>query len=71
MTMVQSNNGYVPSKGLADRLKKLSQFYDPEFASEMQLPDDTLITPMTPYKKRIQFRVFEFDHLIDSSNITV
>lgn len=35
------------------------------------MPFDTLITPLTPYKKRIRFKVFEMEKLIDSSNITV
>jgi lysophospholipase len=35
------------------------------------LPEDTLITPVTPYEKRIRYRVIEFDELIDSANITV
>jgi 60kDa lysophospholipase len=35
------------------------------------LADDVLITPVTPYGKRIRFQVLEFETLIDSSNITV
>ena len=34
----------------------------------MQLGEDTLITPETPYHKRIKYTVLEFDTLIDSSN---
>ena len=30
-----------------------------------------MITPETPYHKRIKFTVLEFDELIDSSNIVV
>lgn len=30
--MVQSENGYVSSKGLANRLKRYDQFYDVEKA---------------------------------------
>lgn len=71
ITMVQSENGYVSSKGLANRLKRYDQFYDVEKAKELGLKEDTLITPVTPYGKRIRFRVLEFEKLIDSSNITV
>jgi lysophospholipase len=71
LCMVQSENGYVPCFGLADRLKKYDKFYDGEKATELGLPSDTLITPVTPYKKRIRFKVIEFEKLIDSSNITV
>ena len=69
--MVHSDNGYVPAKGLAERLKKYDKFYDADKAQELNLPFDTLITPLTPYKKRIRFKVFEMEKLIDSSNITV
>ena len=69
--MVQSENGYVASKGLAKRLKAYDKFYDRAKAEKLGLPEDTLITPITPYKKRIRFKVLEFEKLIDSSNITV
>ena len=71
LTMVQSENGYVASKGLADRLKIYKQFYDEEKAKELELGPDTLITPVTPYGKRIKFMILEWDDLIDSSNIKV
>lgn len=71
LTMVHSENGYVASRGLANRLKDYRMFYDADKAKELGLRDDTLITPVTPYGKRIQFTIYEFENLIDSSNIKV
>lgn len=51
--MVKTSRGYVPLKGLADRLKKFHSFYDEEMAKLLELPGDTLVTPETPYHKRI------------------
>lgn len=69
--MVKTSRGYMVSKGLAQRLKKFHSFYDDEMANLLDLPHDTLITPETPYHKRVQFTVLEFEELIDSSNIMV
>jgi hypothetical protein len=69
--MVKSENGYICAKGLANRLKMIDKFYDADKARELGLDDNTLITPVTPYKKRIRFRVYEMENLIDSSNIRV
>jgi hypothetical protein len=49
----------------------IDKFYDEDKAQELGLDAETLITPVTPYKKRIRFRVFEMENLIDSSNIRV
>lgn len=69
--MVRSENGYVSAKGLANRLKAYEQFYDSKKARDLNLPDDTLITPVTAYGKRIRFKVLEMETLVDSSNLTV
>ena len=69
--MVKTPRGYMVQKGLADRLKKFHSFYDDEFGKLLQLDSDTLVTPETPYHKRIQFTMLEFEELIDSSNIMV
>ena len=69
--MVQTANGYAPMKGLANRLKQSHEFYDKEFADLINLPSEWLVTPVTPLKQRIRFRVLEFDNLIDSSNIRI
>ena len=69
--MVQTDNGYEPAKNLAQRLKKYQTFYDAEECKRLGVGDDILITPPTAYKSRIRFKVFEYDNLIDSSNIEV
>jgi len=69
--MVKTERGYMVSKGLAGRLKKFHSFYDDEFAEQLGLPDNILVTPETPYHKRIVYTMLEFDDLIDSSNIMV
>jgi lysophospholipase len=69
--MVKTSRGYVPQRGLAERLKKFHSFYDEEYSKELSLPADTLITPETPYHKRVLFTLLEFEDLIDSSNIVL
>ena len=69
--MVKTPRGYMVQKGLADRLKKFHSFYDDEMAKMLDLPPDTLVTPETPYHKRVQYTMLEFEELIDSSNIMV
>ena len=67
--MVQTTDGYVPAKGLANRLKDFKTFYDKEESLRLGVDKDTLVTPPSAYKSRIRFKVLEFDDLIDSSNI--
>lgn len=69
--MVKTPKGYMVSKGLAGRLKKFHSFYDEEMAKMLNLPEDQLVTPETPYHKRVIYTMLEFDELIDSSNIMV
>ena len=69
--MVRTEKGYVAQKGLVDRLKNYLCFNDEEKKEEMRLPPDTLITPITPFQKRIKMTIREFDELIDSSNISI
>ncbi len=52
-------------------MKKFHSFYDDEMGKLLELPPDTLITPETPYHKRVQYTMLEFEELIDSSNIMV
>jgi 60kDa lysophospholipase len=37
----------------------------------MGIEDNECITPITPFQKRIMYKVVEFDDLIDSSNINI
>ena len=69
--MVKTPKGYMVEKGLIHRLKKYQVFYDEAHAKELNLPEDTLITPETPYHKRILVKLLEFDELLDSSNMVM
>ena len=69
--MVQTDQGYTTGKGLAQRLKKYPTFYDQAECNKLGVSDDTLITPLTAFKNRIKFKVYEFDKLIDSCNIEI
>lgn len=71
LCMVSSDDGYVTSKGLGNRLKKIHTFYDREFCEENSVEDEWLVTPLTPHGKRIRYKVLEFPELVDSSNITL
>ena len=37
----------------------------------MKIGENECITPMTPFEKRIMYRVVEFEDLLDSSNINI
>ena len=71
--MVHTDRGYVAQKGFINRLRVYSNLYDKEFSESFQPPlsDDECITPVTPFKKRILYKVIEFDELLDSSNLTL
>ena len=61
----------MTAKNMHQRLKKIHCFYDENKAKELNLEENVLVTPVTPYKNRVQFKVFEFEELIDSSNIQI
>lgn len=67
LTMVNTDQGYQPQKGLAQRLKEYTTFYDRAVSEAEGCDENTLITPMSPFKSRIKFTVHEFESLIDSS----
>jgi len=73
LTMVASDQGYAPARGLGQRLKNHATFNDKAFCKEIGLADDSevSITPESPFGQRIRFRVHEFDNLIDSSCVTL
>ena len=71
LCMINTENGYVAAPGLAERLKRNEIFYDKQHADQLGLDSSWLVTPETPFGKRIRFRVLEYETLIDSSNIEV
>jgi len=69
--MVHTEMGYDVAKDLYKRLKKVHCLHDHDKAAELQLDEDTLVTPFTPYKNFIKYKCLEFEKLIDSSNIQI
>jgi lysophospholipase len=69
--MVKTSRGYMVKKGLVHRMKTHPSFHDYEFAESLELDENTCITPMTPYHKRIRYTMLEFEELIDSSNMAL
>ena len=67
LCMVNTDQGYQPASGLANRLKSYKTFYDREVSEREGCDEHTLITPISPFDSRIRFKVHEFDNLIDSS----
>jgi lysophospholipase len=71
LTMVHTPKGYMSQKGFVNRLKIYSNLYDKEFSEQMRCESNECITPVTPFDKRIFYKVVEFDELLDSSNLTI
>ena len=74
--MVSSKNGLVPFKSfLYNYLYNHPNFCDKNYTkneiSNNALEKDILITPLTIYNKRIYYRIFEFENIIDSANMTI
>ena len=70
LASVQTDNGYSPQKGIINRLRVHKSLYDPVFTKEYGCKEDENITPVTPFSKRIMYRVFEFEEYLDSSNMS-
>ncbi|CDW83985.1 l-asparaginase archaeal glu-trnagln amidotransferase subunit d [Stylonychia lemnae] len=69
--MVKTPRGYMVQRGLIERLKMYHCFHDTEYAMTAQLKSDELITPVTPFEKRVKYTMLEFEDLIDSSNMMI
>jgi L-asparaginase/Glu-tRNA(Gln) amidotransferase subunit D len=66
---VNTPTGYAPEKGIIKRLRLFKSLYDKEYSDSHNVGDDECITPITPFKKRIFYKVFEFEEFLDSSNM--
>ena len=69
--MINTPRGYVAQRGVVNRFKLHQNLHDSQFAQTMGIEDNECITPITPFQKRIMYKVIEFDDLIDSSNISI
>lgn len=68
---VMSPKGYVAKHGVIERLKMFKTFYDEEFSQKFGCQPDECITPVTPFNKRIFWKLSEAEVFLDSSNMTI
>ena len=61
----------VPAKNkLANNLQHLGTFHDKQFAESTLGNEDMLVLPMIANMKRIAYAIYEWEELLDSSNMT-
>ena len=61
----------VPAKNkLANNLQHLGTFHDKQFAENTLGNEDMLVLPMIANMKRIAYAIYEWEDLLDSSNMT-
>lgn len=71
ISMIHSEKGYIVKKNfMFNFLKEHPSFCDMDYTF-FHAEDDFLITPETIYKKRIYFKILEFETIIDSSNMNI
>jgi hypothetical protein len=61
LSMVHTEMGYDVAPDLYKRLKNVHCLHDHEKAAELNLDEDCLITPLTPYKNYIKYKCLEFE----------
>ena len=66
-----SDDVLVPAKNkLANNLQHLGTFHDKQFAESVLGNEDMLVLPMIANMKRIAYSIYEWEQLLDSSNMT-
>lgn len=71
ISMIPSNKGYTVKKNyMYTFLKEHPSFCDSSY-TYFHSKDDFLITPETIFKKRIYYKLLEFEKIIDSSNMNI
>ncbi|CAI2368397.1 unnamed protein product [Moneuplotes crassus] len=66
--MVESDGGYIPHSDLLSALKTYKEFYDKDFQNDVP---GTTVTPVTMFKNRLRYHLYEYRNLIDSSELVV
>ena len=67
-----SEDVLVPAKNkLENNLRALGTFHDNEFATKTLCNDDMLVLPTIANVKRIAYSIYEWDDLMDSSNMSM
>ena len=65
--MIKSDAGLVPKKKYLQRkLQQIPDFYDPQYTLDKGA-DGFTYTPKTYLNHRIEYKIFEFDEVIDSA----
>ena len=66
-----SDDVLVPAKNkLANNLQHLGTFHDKQFAESVLGNEEMLVLPMIANMKRIAYSIYEWEQLLDSSNMT-
>lgn len=65
--MVNTSRGYTVKKGFLKNMVKSNRYLCDSNYTNFNANDDFVITPITIYKKRIWFKIVEFDEIKDSS----
>ena len=67
--MVHSEKGYLGRHHYLQQLMKTNRYLCDADYTYFHAKDDFLITPLSIYKKRIYYKIHEFDDIIDSANV--
>ena len=65
--MVNTSRGYTVKKGFLENMVKSNRYLCDTNYTNFNSEDGFMITPVTIYKKRIWFKIIEFDEIKDSS----
>lgn len=68
--MVNSDKGYIAKKGFLQKVIKTNKSFCDADYTFFNATDGFMITPVSIYKRRIWYKVVEFDEIIDSTNMT-
>jgi len=65
--MVHTEKGYTIKKGFLSQSIKANKYLCDTGYTYFNAQDDFMITPVSIYRKRIWFKLIEFEHIRDSS----
>lgn len=68
---VMTPQGYIAERGVINRLRLFKSLYDEDFSKQYGCADDENITPITPFKRRIFWKLHELDVFLDSANMSM
>lgn len=68
---VMTPKGYNVERGVINRLRLFRNLYDETFSQEFGCKEGENITPITPFQRRIFWKLQELEVFLDSSNMTM